>query len=97
MSTTPLFLFYPNILEPLDGLFVISHVAANLLLLSKQPWYAIITFHKSVYNYLFHDGRPYHIETSLLTCRANQWTGFYMIGTFVMKELIYASVAFGNS
>ena len=31
--------------------------------------------------WLFHDGDSYHIETS-----ANQWTGFYMIGTSVMKE-----------
>ena len=28
-----------------------------------------------------------HIETSLLICKANQWTGFYMIGTSVMAEL----------
>ena len=31
--------------------------------------------------------RPYHIETSLLTCSANQWISFYMIGTTVTKEL----------
>ena len=37
--------------------------------------------------YLSHDVDPYHIETSPLICRANQWTGFYMIGTSVMKEL----------
>ena len=37
---------------------------------------------------LFHDGSPYYIETSPLICRANQWTDFYMIGTFVMKELM---------
>ena len=37
---------------------------------------------------LFHDGGPYHIETSPLICSANQWTGFYMTVTFVMKELI---------
>ena len=36
---------------------------------------------------LFHDGGPYHIETSPLICSANQWSGFYMIGTSVMKEL----------
>ena len=36
---------------------------------------------------LFHDGGRYHIETSPLICRANQWTGFYMISAFVMKEL----------
>ena len=33
----------------------------------------------------FHDGSPYHIETSKLTCRANQCTGFFMLETFVMK------------
>ena len=35
----------------------------------------------------FHDGGPYHIETSTLICKTNQWTGFYMIGTSVVKEL----------
>ena len=30
----------------------------------------------------------YHTETSPLICRANQWTGFYMMGTSVMKELM---------
>ena len=28
----------------------------------------------------------YHIETGPLICTANQWTGFCMIGTSVMKE-----------
>ena len=37
---------------------------------------------------LFYDGGRYHIETSSLICRANQWTGFYMITASVMKELI---------
>ena len=32
-------------------------------------------------------GGPYHIETSPLIFRANESTGFYMIGTSVMKEL----------
>ena len=27
------------------------------------------------------------IETSLLICRVNQWTGFCMIGTSITKEL----------
>ena len=36
---------------------------------------------------LFHDGGPYHIETSPLICSANQWAGFYMLETSVMKEL----------
>ena len=29
------------------------------------------------------------METSSLICSANQWTGFYMIETSVMKELMY--------
>ena len=37
---------------------------------------------------LFCERGPYHIETSPLICRANQCTGFHMIGTTVMKELI---------
>ena len=36
---------------------------------------------------LFHDGDPHHIEPSPLICTANQWTGIYMTGTSVMKEL----------
>ena len=36
--------------------------------------------------YLFQDVGLYHIETSPLICSANQWTGFYIIGTSVMKE-----------
>ena len=37
----------------------------------------------------FHIGGCYHIETSPLICRVSQWTGFYMIATSFMKELIY--------
>ena len=29
------------------------------------------------------------METSPLSYSANQWTGFYMIGTSVMKDLIH--------
>ena len=42
----------------------------------------------------FHDGGPYHTETSPLIRRANQWTGFYMIGTSVMKELKVVSTIY---
>ena len=38
--------------------------------------------------HLFPEGDFYHIETSLVIWRANQWTGSYKIGTSVMKELI---------
>ena len=37
---------------------------------------------------LFHDGGPFHIETSPLIFSPNEWTGFYMIGTDIMKELM---------
>ena len=30
---------------------------------------------------------PYHIENGSVIYRKNQWAGFYMIGTSVMKEL----------
>ena len=36
----------------------------------------------------FHDEGLYHRKTSPLICRANQWTGFYMTGTSVMKNLL---------
>ena len=36
----------------------------------------------------FLDEGPYHIETGPLICNPNQWTGFYMVGTSVVKELL---------
>ena len=36
---------------------------------------------------LFHDGSPYHKETSPLICSASQWPGSYMAKTCAMKEL----------
>ena len=36
--------------------------------------------------------RSYHIGTSPLIWRANQWTVFYMIGTSIMKELILSLI-----
>ena len=35
----------------------------------------------------FDGGGRYHIETSPMIWRVNQWTGFYMITASVMKEL----------
>ena len=35
--------------------------------------------------HLFHDGYRYQIETSLVICRANQRTGFYVIATFCLE------------
>ena len=45
----------------------------------------------SIYKF-FHDGGRYHIETSPLIYRANQWTGIYMITVSLMKELIYVNL-----
>ena len=46
---------------------------------------------------LFHDVAPYFTETSLLICPANQWTGFYTIGSTAIKELRshYSEVLYG--
>ena len=41
-------------------------------------------------SWLFRGGSPYHIETGLSIWRSKQRTGFYMIETSVMKELISA-------
>ena len=35
----------------------------------------------------FYDGGPSHLETSPLICSENQCSGFYMVGTSLMKEL----------
>ena len=36
----------------------------------------------------FMTGGPYHKETNPFICSANQWTGFYMLGTSVMEALV---------
>ena len=41
----------------------------------------------------FQGGGPYHLETSPLIFRAIQWTGLYMIGTSIMKELIKCNLS----
>ena len=41
---------------------------------------------------LLHDRTLYYIETGPLISSANQWTGFYMIETSVIKELIVANI-----
>ena len=39
---------------------------------------------------LLYNGSPYHIGTSPLICRANQLTGFYMIGSFITKVVRFS-------
>ena len=38
------------------------------------------------FQFNFHGGGSYDIETSPLICSANYWTGFYVIGTSFVKE-----------
>ena len=57
----------------------------NTTRLLKYIWSFFNTMHERV-NF-FNEGEPYYPETSPLICSANQWTGFYMIGTFVIKDL----------
>ena len=44
-----------------------------------------------ILNYFIMEGPIIHIETSLLICRENQWTGLSMIGNSVMKEFNHSS------
>ena len=59
--------------------------------MDQNLWKALYNANKDagypVATLIFHDVGPYHLETSPLICRANQWTDFYMIRTSVMKEL----------
>ena len=62
----------------------------------KLLWKRLTQFHATgLFLQLFHDACPYYIETSPLICRTNQWTGFYMIRTSVMKELTPLKNIFG--
>ena len=49
----------------------------------------LVYFDRAIFYFfqLFHGGGPYHIETSPLISRTNQWTGFYIIGTFALSSL----------
>ena len=49
-------------------------------------WIEKATFSVKLHYFLY-DGVFYHIETSPLVCRANQWTGFFTTGTTAMKDL----------
>ena len=36
---------------------------------------------------LIRGGGPYHVENSILICKGNQWIGFYLTVTYIMKQL----------
>ena len=68
--------------------FLVSHSAWKIITISKKTSTGVLIYRSYciVFN-SFHDGGRYHIETSPLIFRANQWTGFYMITASAMKEL----------
>ena len=59
----------------------------SILIVSLSSFNSATTNHK-----LFHDGGTYEIENGSLICGANQWTGFYMMGTSAMKVLIFKCI-----
>ena len=68
--------------------FVFQYV----VFLSSYSW--IIAFSCTVRKkgWIFYDESLYQVEISPLICRANQWTGLYMVGTSAMKDLITFSI-----
>ena len=76
------------VLLPIGRPFKTFYRLLNIHFKTKYSVYRnqVIDVHKKI-DQLFHDEGPYHIETSPLICIANQWIAFYMIETFVMKEL----------
>ena len=61
------------------GEFYKKAVLKNFAIFKEKHLYWSLFFNKIV--------GLHHIKTSQLICSACQWTGFYTIGTFVMKKL----------
>ena len=72
-----------------EGEFVEMGLACFVWKIYKSP-HKLILFevNKKITRLLFHDGGPYHIETSPLIFSANQKTVFYKIEIFVKKEVM---------
>ena len=66
------------------GYLLFLDYSCSLKILSLMKIVDCVT--NSSFYELFHDGGPYHIETSTLIYNANQWIGFYMIRASVLKE-----------
>ena len=63
-----------------DGSFLKKQLAADIFATQIHS-----DIFEKVLSKLFHDRGSYQIETSPLICSANQWTGFYMMGPYVIK------------
>ena len=59
--------------------------------------YASDKFMQVAKHYLFHDGGSCRIETNPLVCSANQWNGFCIIGTSIMKDSGHSSSTYTES
>ena len=63
------------------------YVVIHLFNLDRNKNVTIKKLHSSSYkSWIMNGGGLYHIETSPLILRSNQWTGFYMIETLSMNE-----------
>ena len=71
---------------------VFGHFSSSILSKWLDTWqspkntFESISLSRLEYSF-FHGGVSYHIETNPLISKANQWTGFFMIRTSVMKVL----------
>ena len=52
---------------------------------------------QSINSFIFHNGGSCRTETSPLICSVNQWTGFCMIGTSIMKYSRRSSSTYNES
>ena len=73
---------------------ILKNICERLLVFIKTINHRSLAGPLQFSHQLFYDGGPYHIETSPLISFVNQWTGFYMIGTSVISELIFAFAIF---
>ena len=71
----------------IPSFFLFINITISQILVQKYFCIQLDAFYLQCPYQLFHDGGPYHVKTSPLICRENQWTGFCMMETSVMKEL----------
>ena len=74
-----------NFSVSISRLFIIKIARNNCFITIVILFTKIFTY--LTFDLLFHDGSPYHIETSPVNCSANQQADFYMIRISFMKEL----------
>ena len=73
-------------------MFFYSNLQLQLILLTEvcrksQMLWSVTWLYLMGTRYFYDAAIQYHIETSPLICRANQWTGFYMISDGSVIEI----------